>query len=79
MFICIQANVQSLLPVLENTMVNLPDSASYDKVKQGLVVIMGNLAKHLNKDDSRVKPIVAKLVQSLSTPSQQVLLLICLH
>ena len=61
-----------LLPILEQTLTNLPDTGSYDIVKQGVVVLMGNLAKHLDKDDPRVKPIVAKLVSSLSTPSQQV-------
>ena len=67
-----QSNVQMLLPILEQTLTNLPDTGSYDIVKQGVVVLMGNLAKHLDKDDPRVKPIVAKLVSSLSTPSQQV-------
>lgn len=65
--------MQSLLPILERTLSTLPGTASYDVVKQGVIVIMGNLAKHLDKDDSRVKPIVAKLVASLSTPSQQVI------
>jgi len=66
--------VQSLLPILEHTLTTLPDSASYDIVKLGVVVLMGNLAKHLDKQDPRVKPIVAKLISSLSTPSQQVCL-----
>lgn len=64
--------MQSLLPILEKALTTLPDTASYDIVKQGVVVMMGNLAKHLDKDDARVKPIVAKLISSLSTPSQQV-------
>ena len=33
---------------------------------------MGSLARHLDRDDDRVKPIVAKLIESLSTPSAQV-------
>ena len=77
-----QSNVQMLLPILEQTLTNLPDTGSYDIVKQGVVVLMGNLAKHLDKDDPRVKPIVAKLVSSLSTPSQQVchhVLMILIH
>lgn len=58
--------------MLEDTLSTLPNTASYDIVKQGVVVLMGNLAKHLDKDDQRVKPIVGKLVTSLSVPSQQV-------
>jgi len=61
-----------LLPILETTLNELPDNASYDVVRQGVVVLMGNLAKHLDKNDPKVKPIVAKLIASLSTPSQQV-------
>lgn len=64
--------MESLLPVLEKTLTDLPNSGSYDVVKQGVIVMMGNLAKHLDKDDERVKPIVGKLIASLSVPSQPV-------
>ncbi|XP_033076293.1 eIF-2-alpha kinase activator GCN1 isoform X2 [Trachypithecus francoisi] len=65
-------NVNSLLPVFEEFLKNAPNDASYDAVRQSVVVLMGSLAKHLDKNDPKVKPIVAKLIAALSTPSQQV-------
>lgn len=67
-----QENVNSLLPVFEEFLKNAPNDASYDAVRQSVVVLMGSLAKHLEKSDPKVKPIVAKLIAALSTPSQQV-------
>lgn len=54
-------------------MKNAPQDASYDSVRQSVVILMGSLAKHLDKSDPKVKPIVAKLITALSTPSQQVI------
>ena len=34
--------------------------------------MMGSLAKHLDKDNPKVKPIVGQLISALSTPSQEV-------
>uniref|UniRef100_A0AAY4DUG9 TOG domain-containing protein n=1 Tax=Denticeps clupeoides TaxID=299321 RepID=A0AAY4DUG9_9TELE len=65
-------NVSSLLPVFEDFLKNAPQDASYDAVRQSVVILMGSLAKHLDKNDPKVKPIVAKLITALSTPSQQV-------
>ena len=67
-----QANVNTLLPVFEDFLAQAPDTASFDAVRQSVVILMGSLAKHLEKDDPKVKPIVAKLIATLSTPSQQV-------
>ncbi|KAG8189603.1 hypothetical protein JTE90_018959 [Oedothorax gibbosus] len=61
-----------LLPVFDNFMDQAPDNSSYDAVRQSVVILMGTLARHLDKDDPRVKPIIIKLVEALSTPSQQV-------
>lgn len=47
-------------------------SAHLDAVKQAVVILMGSLARHLDKDDERIKPIVLRLIQALSTPSQTV-------
>ncbi|XP_066545283.1 stalled ribosome sensor GCN1 isoform X2 [Amia ocellicauda] len=65
-------NVSSLLPVFEEFLRGAPQDASYDAVRQSVVVLMGSLAKHLDRSDPKVKPIVAKLITTLSTPSQQV-------
>ncbi|XP_013411317.1 eIF-2-alpha kinase activator GCN1 [Lingula anatina] len=65
-------NVDILLPVFQEFLAKAPDSAGYDAVRQSVVILMGSLAKHLDKDDPQVKPIVAKLIEALSTPSQQV-------
>nr|XP_014345196.1 PREDICTED: translational activator GCN1 [Latimeria chalumnae] len=65
-------NVNSLLPVFEDFLKDVPYDASYDAVRQSVVILMGSLAKHLDKSDPKVKPIVAKLISALSTPSQQV-------
>ncbi|KAK2523012.1 Gcn1 [Columba guinea] len=65
-------NVNSLLPVFEEFLKNAPIDASYDAVRQSVVILMGSLAKHLDKSDPKVKPIVGKLIAALSTPSQQV-------
>ncbi|MGH0163427.1 UNVERIFIED_CONTAM: hypothetical protein FKN15_071377 [Acipenser sinensis] len=65
-------NVSSLLPVFEEFLKNAPQDASYDSVRQSVVILMGSLAKHLDKSDPKVKPIVAKLITALCTPSQQV-------
>jgi len=58
--------------VFEEFLKNAPNDASYDAVRQSVVVLMGSLAKHLDKSDPKVKPIVAKLIAALATPSQQV-------
>ncbi|CAH2295310.1 eIF-2-alpha kinase activator GCN1 [Pelobates cultripes] len=65
-------SVNSLLPVFEEFLKNAPNDANYDAVRQSVVILMGSLAKHLDKSDPKVKPIVAKLIAALSTPSQQV-------
>ncbi|XP_035236035.1 eIF-2-alpha kinase activator GCN1 [Anguilla anguilla] len=65
-------NVSSLLPVFEEFLKDAPQDATYDSVRQSVVILMGSLAKHLDKSDPKVKPIVGKLIAALSTPSQQV-------
>ena len=67
-----QNHVNGLLPLFEDFLSKAPNNATYDAVRQSIVVLMGTLAKHLDKSDPKVKPIVAKLIETLSTPSQQV-------
>ncbi|KAG7281813.1 hypothetical protein CRUP_037094 [Coryphaenoides rupestris] len=46
-------NVSSLLPVFEEFLKNAPQDASYDSVRQSVVILMGSLAKHLDKSDPK--------------------------
>jgi hypothetical protein len=70
--ILLQETVNSLLPVFEDFLDKAPDSGSFDAIRQSVVILMGSLARHLERDDRKVKPIVGKLIDALSTPSQQV-------
>ncbi|CAH1977085.1 unnamed protein product [Acanthoscelides obtectus] len=64
--------VGTLWPVFDDFMGKSSKSAHFDAIKQAVVVLMGSLARHLEKDDPRIKPIVMRLIQALSTPSQTV-------
>ncbi|XP_005190412.2 stalled ribosome sensor GCN1 [Musca domestica] len=61
-----------LLPVFEEFLDKAPKSESFDNIRQAVVILMGSLARHLEKDDPRIEPIVRRLLTALSTPSQQV-------
>lgn len=65
-------NITTLLPIFEEFMDKAPKTGSFDSIKQSVVILMGSLARHLDKDDPRIKPIVTRLIAALSTPSQQV-------
>lgn len=67
-----KARIAKLLPVFEGFLDKAPDSRSYDNIRQAVVILMGSLARHLDKDDARIQPIVKRLLSALSTPSQQV-------
>ena len=58
--------------MFENFLATAPNTASNDTVRQSIVILMGNLARHLDSENPKVKPIVAQLVSALSTPSQEV-------
>ncbi|XP_074026538.1 lethal (3) 80Fj [Leptinotarsa decemlineata] len=64
--------VGTLWPEFDDFMGKSSKASSYDAVKQAVVILMGCLARHLDKDDERIKPIVIRLIQALSTPSQTV-------
>ena len=64
--------VSDLLPVFEDFLDNAPSDSSYDIVRQSVVILMGGLARHLEKDDPKVRPIIGKLIAALVTPSQPV-------
>ncbi|EDV23577.1 uncharacterized protein TRIADDRAFT_58366 [Trichoplax adhaerens] len=67
-----KAVVGNLLPTLQSYLDNAPNTSAEDAIRQAVVVVMGSLAKHLDKDDPKMLPIIDKLLDTLSTPSQPV-------
>ncbi|KAJ8966633.1 hypothetical protein NQ314_003400 [Rhamnusium bicolor] len=60
--------VGTLWPVFDDFMGKSSKSAHYDAVKQAVVILMGSLARHLDKDDLRIKPIVQEAVANCLPP-----------
>nr|XP_019554630.2 eIF-2-alpha kinase activator GCN1 [Aedes albopictus] len=65
-------SVSYLLPTFEKFLDEAPNNSDYDNIRQAVVILMGSLARHLDRDDERIQPIVNRLLAALSTPSQQV-------
>ncbi|XP_053693190.1 eIF-2-alpha kinase activator GCN1 [Sabethes cyaneus] len=65
-------SVSYLLPTFEEFLDKAPNNSDYDNIRQAVVILMGSLARHLDRDDSRIQPIVNRLLAALATPSQQV-------
>ncbi|GJP65751.1 hypothetical protein CLOP_g22614, partial [Closterium sp. NIES-67] len=66
-------NVGLLLPIFENYLDRKADNEhSYDLVREGVVVFLGALAKHLAPDDPKVSLILSRLLEVLNTPSEAV-------
>ncbi|KAL9698248.1 hypothetical protein quinque_001689 [Culex quinquefasciatus] len=65
-------SVSYLLPTFEEFLDKAPNNSDYDNIRQAVVILMGSLARHLDRDDARIQPIVNRLLTALSTPSQQV-------
>lgn len=58
--------------MFERFLDSAPKSGSYDAVREAVVLLVGSLARHLEPDDVRLRPIALRLVAALSTPAQQV-------
>lgn len=61
-----------LLQIMEDFLKEAPKTADYDSVRQSVVILMGKLAKDMDKDSTKVKNILGQLISTLKTPSQQV-------
>lgn len=71
------SNTSELLAVFEAFMDTKPsagaqDHAIYDHQREGVVVCLGALAKHMDKTDPKVSSIVDSLLEALSIPSESV-------
>lgn len=64
--------VATLLPVFEEFLDKAPNNSDFDNIRMAVVILMGSLARHLDKDDKRIQPIMQRLLSALATPSQQV-------
>ena len=67
-----KSTAEDLLPVFEEFLDNAPKEQKYDDARQSVVILMGSLAKHLDLNDPKVRPIMRQLILALNTPSQQV-------
>uniref|UniRef100_A0A1I7Y9J1 TOG domain-containing protein n=1 Tax=Steinernema glaseri TaxID=37863 RepID=A0A1I7Y9J1_9BILA len=67
-----EVNMNEFLPFLEKEFDALKEEAEYDILREGLVVLLGTLAKDLDEGNPKMNQIFARLIETLSTPSQQV-------
>ena len=55
-----------------NPKANQATTEKDDRVRQGSVLYMGALAKHIAPDDPKIVQVVQRLLDTLGTPSEQV-------
>ena len=51
-------NLTMLLQIMEDFLKEAPRTADYDPVRQNVVILMGRLAKDMDKDSTKVKNIL---------------------
>lgn len=65
-------NVQNFLNIFETFLDSAPDDQKHDEVRKSVIILMGTLGKHIEMDNPKLRPIISKLIEALSTPSQMV-------
>ncbi|KAK0399047.1 hypothetical protein QR680_002880 [Steinernema hermaphroditum] len=68
-----EVNMNDFLPYLEKECDALSEDAEHDVLREGLVVLLGTFAKDLDEGNPKMTQIFARLIATLSTPSQQAL------
>ncbi|OTF74341.1 GCN1-like protein [Euroglyphus maynei] len=63
-------NISYLLRSFETFLDSAPDDHETDIVRESVIILMGTLARHIESDNPKLKPILSKLVEALSTPSK---------
>ena len=67
------AHLAELITMFENYLAGpSPTSEAADFVQEAVVILFGRVAQHLGSSDPRLPTILARLVESLKTPSEQV-------
>ena len=68
----VEAMVAMLAPMLESFLAEPATTEVHDRIRQGVVLYMGALAKHIPEDDPKVAQVVTRLIEALGTPSEMV-------
>ncbi|KAF7489184.1 eIF-2-alpha kinase activator GCN1 [Sarcoptes scabiei] len=74
-------SIDDLLQIFNSYLNSASDDHKADLVRKSVLILMGTLAKHIDEENSKLKPILSKLIEALSTPSQivQEAVAICLQ
>ncbi|KAI6215267.1 hypothetical protein M3Y94_00365800 [Aphelenchoides besseyi] len=73
-FVCRMEQTKSIsfLPLLEKLLTEVSDTEKGDILRNGLVCLMGTLARYLEPESDKLKSIFIRLIGALSVPSRQV-------
>ncbi|ODV83450.1 hypothetical protein CANARDRAFT_29904 [[Candida] arabinofermentans NRRL YB-2248] len=68
-----KVHVETLIPIFEAGL-NAKDQGTriQDHIKESIIILYGNLARHLDESDNRIDEIVSRLLKALDTPSEDV-------
>ena len=53
-FIYLQENITDLLKIFDQYLETAEETSSHDIIRQSVIILMGSLAKHLEKGDKKV-------------------------